>query len=119
MTTTDTVLLSAARGGDRKAFDQLFGAHVPRLRGVLHRAFGHPGFRFEVAEHVAYCFTCVGRSLDPEQQAALVLRGVLDTTGPICTGAGGSCNAPGSWTRYFFLGGPGGDNNPGALNNCD
>jgi RNA polymerase sigma-70 factor (ECF subfamily) len=155
MTTTDTALLTAARGGDRKAFDQLFGAHVPQLRGVLHRlvghpddvddlaqqallrayeavgsfrgesaagtwlcsigtrlaidhlrarkrwreraqiifaseclkspelgagvgaAFGHPGFRFEVAEHVAYCFTCVGRSLDPEQQAALVLRDVL------------------------------------------
>lgn len=41
------------------------------------------------------------------------------TTGPVCTGAGGNCNAPSSWTKYFFLGGPGGDNNPGAPNNCD
>lgn len=34
-------------------------------------------FRYEAREHIAYCFVCVGRSLAPEQQAALVLREVL------------------------------------------
>jgi RNA polymerase sigma-70 factor (ECF subfamily) len=37
-----------------------------------------PSFRYDVKEHVAFCFTCVGRSLDPELQAALVLREVQD-----------------------------------------
>lgn len=35
-----------------------------------------PSFQYDVKEHVAFCFTCVGRSLDPELQAALVLREV-------------------------------------------
>jgi RNA polymerase sigma-70 factor (ECF subfamily) len=33
---------------------------------------------FEVREHVAFCFACVGRSLPPDEQAALVLRDVLE-----------------------------------------
>jgi len=148
-------LLRAAQAGDRSAFDRLFGAHVPKLRGVLRRMVGHPddvddlaqqalmrafegidGFRgeasagtwlcsigarlaidhlrarkrwrdraqmiyavrcaqsealggevgaamsrpdyeYDVREHIAYCFTCVGRTLEPEAQAALVLRDVL------------------------------------------
>lgn len=37
-----------------------------------------PSFHYDVKEHVAFCFTCVGRSLDPELQAALVLREVQD-----------------------------------------
>ena len=36
-----------------------------------------PDFRYEVREHVAFCFTCVSRSLPPEEQAALLLREVL------------------------------------------
>jgi len=36
-----------------------------------------PDFTYEVNEHIAYCFTCVGRTLEPEEQAALVLRDVL------------------------------------------
>ena len=149
-------LLSAARGGDRAAFDRLFGPEVPKLRGVLRRLVGHPedvndlaqqallrafeglgafrgdssagtwlcsigtrlaidhlrarkrwreraqtifaaaclddealagevgqamsdpAFAYDVNEHIAYCFTCVGRSLTPEAQAALVLRDVLE-----------------------------------------
>ncbi len=35
-----------------------------------------PDFHFDVHEHIRYCFSCVGRSLEPEQQAALVLRDV-------------------------------------------
>lgn len=152
-----TDALSAARRGDRRAFDRAFGEHVPKLRGVLRRmvgvpadvddlaqqallqAFEHldsfrgdanpgtwlcaigarlavdhlrrkrrwreraqvvlaarclqedvgaevgaamaaPDFAYEVNEHIAYCFTCVGRTLEPEQQAALVLRDVLELT---------------------------------------
>lgn len=36
-----------------------------------------PGFVFDAHQHIAFCFTCVGRSLEPEQQIALVLRDVL------------------------------------------
>jgi RNA polymerase sigma-70 factor (ECF subfamily) len=156
MTNTTTELLVAVKRGDSKAFDALFGAHVPKLRGLLRRMVGQPddvddltqqalikayegidGFRgeasastwlcaigarlaidhlrerkrwreraqviyasrclesetlgrevgaalhdphftFQVAEHIAYCFTCVGRSLEPEAHAAIVLRDVLD-----------------------------------------
>jgi len=35
-----------------------------------------PTFHYDVKEHVAFCYTCVGRSLDPELQAALLLRDV-------------------------------------------
>ncbi|NNG05082.1 MAG: RNA polymerase sigma factor [Inquilinus sp.] len=37
-------------------------------------AIGSPDFMFEAREHIAYCLTCVGRSLPPEQHAALTLR---------------------------------------------
>ncbi|MGH1344572.1 MAG: RNA polymerase sigma factor [Nannocystales bacterium] len=36
-----------------------------------------PSFVFDAHQHIAFCFTCVGRSLEPEQQVALVLRDVL------------------------------------------
>ncbi|MCP4381542.1 MAG: RNA polymerase sigma factor [Hyphomicrobiales bacterium] len=41
-------------------------------------AYAAPDFSFEVREHIAYCFTCVGRSLPPDEQAALVLADVAD-----------------------------------------
>jgi RNA polymerase sigma-70 factor (ECF subfamily) len=34
-----------------------------------------------VKEHVAYCFVCIGRSLPPDEQAALVLRDVMEFSG--------------------------------------
>lgn len=37
-----------------------------------------PDFVFNAREHIAFCFTCVARSLPPEQEAALVLRDVFD-----------------------------------------
>ena len=37
-----------------------------------------PSFHYDVKEHVAFCFTCVGRSLDPDLQAALLLREVQE-----------------------------------------
>jgi RNA polymerase sigma-70 factor (ECF subfamily) len=44
----------------------------------IHAALAAPEFRFDVREHVAFCFACVGRSLAPEEQAALLLREVFD-----------------------------------------
>lgn len=43
-------------------------------------AAGDPGFTYEYREHVAYCFACIGRSLEPEDAAALLLRDVFDLT---------------------------------------
>lgn len=37
-----------------------------------------PEYRYEIAQHVAFCFSCVGRSLPPEQQAAVLLREVFE-----------------------------------------
>jgi RNA polymerase sigma-70 factor (ECF subfamily) len=56
---------------DRAASSAEFGAE---LAGEMSR----PEFRYEVAEHIAYCFSCIARSLDPEDSAALILREVLD-----------------------------------------
>jgi RNA polymerase sigma-70 factor (ECF subfamily) len=36
-----------------------------------------PDAVFEIREHIAFCFTCVARTLEPDQQAALMLREVL------------------------------------------
>lgn len=47
-------------------------------QGELVSEMTSPDFSFEVREHVAYCFACVGRSLPPEEQAALVLADVVD-----------------------------------------
>jgi len=40
-------------------------------------AVSSPEFTYQAKEHIAYCFTCVGRSLPPEQQGAIVLREVM------------------------------------------
>ena len=37
-----------------------------------------PDFVFEIREHIAYCFACLGRTLEPDEQAALLLKEVLD-----------------------------------------
>lgn len=36
-----------------------------------------PDFVFEIREHIAFCFSCVSRTLPAEEQAALMLREVL------------------------------------------
>ncbi|MBL8610751.1 MAG: RNA polymerase sigma factor [Myxococcales bacterium] len=48
--------------------------------GELGAALSAESLRYEYREHVAYCFTCVGRSLDPEESAALVLTEVVGLT---------------------------------------
>ena len=151
----DADRLARAQHGDRAAFDQLLGPHIPAIRRLLRRMVGHPedtadllqttllraylaiaSFRgeaklstwlltiatrvaldhlrthrlaadakmqlrdhvhataalsaerqhlsrsgevdFDVREHIAFCFSCVGRSLPPDEQAVLVLRDVLE-----------------------------------------
>ncbi len=51
------------------------------LSGEVTNAFAAPDFSFELREHVAYCFACVGRSLPPDEQAALVARDVMGFSG--------------------------------------
>ncbi len=55
-------------------------AKSPELWGDIAGAFDAPDFVYEAREHLAFCFTCVGRSLEPEDHAALVLRDVLGFT---------------------------------------
>jgi RNA polymerase sigma-70 factor (ECF subfamily) len=50
---------------------------TPERKEELMSLFASPEHRFNAREHIAFCFTCVGRSLPPEQQAALILRDVL------------------------------------------
>ena len=50
------------------------------LASPIGLALYSPDHMYEAREHIAYCFTCVGRSLPPEDQAALVLRDVMDFT---------------------------------------
>ncbi len=49
---------------------------LEQLGGLMSR----PDFVFEIREHVAFCLSCVGRTLEPEEQAALMLREVLGFT---------------------------------------
>jgi RNA polymerase sigma-70 factor (ECF subfamily) len=51
--------------GDQGAMDQ--------LASIMHS----PEFVFEMREHVAFCFSCISRTLEPDEQAAIMLREVL------------------------------------------
>ena len=53
-------------------------AQSEQLSGEVLAQFATPDFAYEVREHIAYCFTCVGRSLPPDELAALVLRDIVD-----------------------------------------
>jgi len=50
------------------------------LAGEVGGVLFAPDFQYEAREHIAFCFVCVGRSLEPEEQAALVLREVEGLT---------------------------------------
>jgi RNA polymerase sigma-70 factor, ECF subfamily len=60
---------------------QLYGQHeteadekeVEKLDALLHS----PDFVFEMREHIAFCFSCISRTLEPDEQAAIMLREVL------------------------------------------
>jgi RNA polymerase sigma-70 factor (ECF subfamily) len=45
-----------------------------------------PGFSYEIHEHIAFCFSCIARTLPPEEQAAILLKEVLGFTGEEAAG---------------------------------
>jgi len=51
------------------------------LSGEVVAQCAQPDFSYEVREHIAYCFCCVGRSLPPDEIAALVLRDIVGLSG--------------------------------------
>lgn len=50
-----------------------------RLEGLRQLMRG-PEFHYEIREHIAFCFSCISRTLPPEEQAAVMLREVLGFT---------------------------------------
>jgi len=49
-------------------------------RERLYSIFAKPDFKYDIREHIAFCFSCVSRTLPPEEQAALMLKEVLGFT---------------------------------------
>jgi RNA polymerase sigma-70 factor, ECF subfamily len=49
----------------------------PESIAKLEQVVRQPEFSFEIREHVAFCFSCIGRTLPPEEQAAIMLKEVL------------------------------------------
>lgn len=60
---------------------QLYGEREadssPEYREQIADVLSRPDFVYEVREHIAFCFSCIGRTLEPDQQAAIMLREVL------------------------------------------
>ncbi len=52
----------------------------PERMAEVAAMMARPDFSFEIREHIAFCFSCLARSLEPEKQAALFLREVLGFT---------------------------------------
>jgi RNA polymerase sigma-70 factor, ECF subfamily len=55
------------------------GADPEKHNGLV-QLMRQPEFRYEIREHIAFCFSCIARTLPPEEQAALVLKEVLGFT---------------------------------------
>ncbi|MGH9704217.1 MAG: RNA polymerase sigma factor [Candidatus Acidiferrales bacterium] len=53
---------------------------TPGAGEVLRALVAKPEFRFEIREHIAFCFACIARTLPPVEQAALLLREMLEFT---------------------------------------
>ena len=56
-------------------------AESEEWQGEVIAAMMEPEFAFDAKEHIAYCFICIGRSIPPDEQAALVLRDVMGFSG--------------------------------------
>lgn len=52
----------------------------PEALDQLTAMMSSPDFVYEIREHIAFCFSCISRTLPPEEQAALMLREVLGFT---------------------------------------
>ncbi len=55
----------------------------------LQQLMAQPDFSFEIREHIAFCFSCIARTLPPEEQAALMLKEVLGFTSEEAAGVAG------------------------------
>jgi len=53
--------------------------HPEQIAG-LRELMSSPGFVYEIREHIAFCFSCIARTLEPEEQAAVMLKEVLEFT---------------------------------------
>lgn len=54
-------------------------AHAhPAVGERVKQTISQPDLVFEIREHIAQCFSCIGRTLPPQEQAALLLREVLE-----------------------------------------
>ncbi|HEY8206589.1 MAG TPA: RNA polymerase sigma factor [Myxococcaceae bacterium] len=73
---TARIALDHLRSAKRWGTQVMVDACDERGRESVGAKFGDPSVSFDVGQHIAFCFTCVGRSLDPLQHAALVLREV-------------------------------------------
>lgn len=64
---------------------QLMGEHEtdadPTRFGAILQLMHQPDFSFEIREHIAFCFSCIARTLPPQQQSALMLVEVLGFIG--------------------------------------
>lgn len=52
----------------------------PDRMAEIRKMMARSDFAYEIREHIAFCFSCLSRSLEPESQAALFLREVLGFT---------------------------------------
>jgi RNA polymerase sigma-70 factor, ECF subfamily len=52
----------------------------PERMAEVAAMMARPDFSFEIREHIAFCFSCLARSLEPEKQAAIFLKEVLGFT---------------------------------------
>jgi RNA polymerase sigma-70 factor (ECF subfamily) len=52
----------------------------PERMAEIRAMMARPDFSFEIREHIAFCFSCLARSLEPEKQAAIFLKEVLGLT---------------------------------------
>jgi len=64
-----------------RAEAQLYGQYETEadenMLGELEALMHSPDFVFEMREHIAFCFSCISRTLEPDEQAAIMLREVL------------------------------------------
>ncbi len=52
----------------------------PERMSEVGAMMARPDFAFEIREHIAFCFSCLARSLEPEKQAAIFLKEVVGFT---------------------------------------
>lgn len=83
--TLEAGLVARAAGDAREAFHAAVAPHLSTLRGLVRRekqeetmaTLQNPDFVFVARERIAYCFSCVARTLEPKRDVALILRDAL------------------------------------------